>query len=54
MLEEVENWFLSHNKQIEVTIIEFKEVLGHVFVEEICGIPQVYDIFEKYRGIYIG
>lgn len=54
MLEEVENWYLLRNKPIEVVITEFKEVQGHVFVEKICGFPEVDDIFEKYRAIYLG
>jgi hypothetical protein len=54
MLEEVENWFLSHDKPIEVIIVEYKEVLGYVFVDKICGYPGVDEIFDKYRTIYIG
>jgi hypothetical protein len=54
MLEQVESWFFSHNKPIEIIIFEFKEVQGHVFVEKICGFPEVNDIFEKYRAKYLG
>ncbi|UGB29973.1 hypothetical protein [Metabacillus sp. B2-18] len=54
MLEEVENWYLLSNKPIEVAIVEFKEVQGHVFVEKKCGFPEVDYIFEKYRAIYLG
>jgi hypothetical protein len=54
MLKEVENWYLLRNKPIEIVIIDFKEVQGHVFVEKICGFPEVGDIFEKYRAIYLG
>lgn len=54
MLEEVESWFLLRNKSIEVVIFEFKEVQGHVCVEKICGFPEVDDIFEKYRALYLG
>jgi hypothetical protein len=54
MLEEVENWYLLRNKNIEIIMIEFKEVQGQVFAEKICGVPEVDDIFEKYRAIYLG
>ncbi|MGR6904597.1 hypothetical protein [Lysinibacillus sp. BSL11] len=54
MLEEVEAWYLLRNKPIEVVIVEIKEVQGHVFVEKICGVPEVDDIFEKHRAIYLG
>lgn len=54
MLEEVETWFISRSKSIDVIVFEFKEIQGHVFVEKICGVPEVDDIFEKYRAIYLG
>ncbi|MFG6497272.1 hypothetical protein P8610_18055 [Fictibacillus sp. UD] len=54
MLEEIENWFSLYNKPIEVTIFEFKEVQGHVFVEKICGFSEIEDIFRKYQIIYLG
>lgn len=54
MLEEVENWFLLKDKPIEVIIVEFKDIQVYVFVEKICGFPEVDDIFEKYRAIYLG
>lgn len=53
MLEEIENWYLLRNKPIEIVIVEFKEFQGHVIVEKICGFPEVDDIFEKYRAIYL-
>lgn len=54
MLEEVESWYLLRNKSIEIVIVEFKEVQGHVIVQKICGFPEVDDIFEKYQAIYLG
>lgn len=55
MLEEVENWFiLKQHKHIEVIIMEYKEVQGHIFVEKICRFPEVDNIFVKYRAIYAG
>lgn len=54
ILEEVENWYLFRDMPIKVVIVEFKEVQGHVFIEKICGVPEVDDIFEKYRAIYLG
>lgn len=54
MLEEIEHWYLLRHKPIELVIVEFKEVQGHVFVEKICGFSEVDDIFEKYRAIYLG
>lgn len=54
MLGEIEHWYLLRNMPIEVVIVEYKEVQGHVFVEKVCGFPEVDDIFEKYRAIYLG
>lgn len=54
LLEEVESWFLSRDKPIEIVIVEIKEVQGYIFVEKISGAPEVDEIFDKYRSIYVG
>lgn len=51
MLAEVEQWFVIKNKPIEIIIVEFKEIQGHVVVEKICGYPEIDAIFEKYVSV---
>lgn len=51
MLGEVEECYVKRDLPVQVKIFEIKEVMGHIFVEMICGNSEVEQIFEKFRNI---
>lgn len=51
MFWEIENWFISRGKPVEVAVYRVSEVFNRLHVEIIGGVPEILSIVEKYELI---